>query len=188
MRRRLAYLAGLENWNVLATAREGLYAQLGRLLRRFGDFRRTRFLGVLAGHVRQPLLFCEELLRLETERPGLLVPISKLLPIDKTFEFSVADFEARLAEALMPYAEQIQNGSFYIRIERRGHKGEIHSQQVEQAVGAALIKHLTAAGYAPSLNFKDPDLVLVVETLDETCGVTALSRDVRERFRFMRVH
>jgi tRNA(Ser,Leu) C12 N-acetylase TAN1 len=188
MSRRLAYISGLESWNVLATAKEGQYRRLSRLLRPFGDFRRTRFLGLFVGRVRQPLRFFEELLRLEKDSPGFLDPVSKLVPIDKTFEFSVDDFEERLKEALMPYAEQIKSGSFYVRIERRGHKGEIHSQHVEQGLGRMLIEHLGAHGHAPSLNFKDPDLILVVETLDETCGVTALPRDMRERFPFIRIH
>lgn len=187
MSRRLAYVKGLENWNVLATAKQGQNRRLSRLLRPFGDFRRTRFLGVFAGHVRQPWRFFEELLRLEQESPGFLDPVSKLVPIDKTFEFTVDDFEERLKEALIPYAEQIKSGSFYIRIERRGHKGEIHSQHVEQGLGHMLIEHLGASGHAPSLTFKDPDLILVVETLDETCGVTALSREMRERFPFIRI-
>jgi tRNA(Ser,Leu) C12 N-acetylase TAN1 len=187
MSARLAYIAGLENWNVLATAKEGQHRRLSRLLRPFGDFRRTRFLGLFVGRVGQPLLFFEELVRLEADRPGILDPISKLLPIDKTIKFSVDDFDDRLKEALLPYAEQIQNGSFYVRIERRGHKGEIHSQHLEQGLGRVLIEQLRASGYAPSLNFKDPDLILVVETLDDTCGLAALPRDLRDRFPFIRV-
>ena len=167
---------------------QGHNRRLSRLLRAFGDFRRTRFLGVFARHVRQPWWFFDELVRLEQESPGSLDPVSKLIPIDKTFEFSVADFEERLKEVLIPYAERIKSGSFYVRIERRGHKGEIHSQHVEQDLGHMLIEHLEASGHAPSLTFNDPDFILVVETLDETCGVAALPRDVRERFPVIRVH
>ncbi len=184
---RLAYFKGLEHWNVLATAKHGQHRRLSRLLRLFGDFRRTRFLGVFAGRVKDPSRFFEELLRLEKESPGFLDPVSKLVPIDKAFDFSVGSFNGRLKDALVPYAELIRSGSFYVRIERRGHKGEIHSQHVEQDLDRTLIEHLVACGCAPSLDFKDPDFILVAETLDETCGVTALPRALRERFPFIRI-
>jgi tRNA(Ser,Leu) C12 N-acetylase TAN1 len=184
---RLAYVKGLKDWNILLTSEPGRGQRLSGLLRRFGDFRRTRFLGVFVGRVTQPLQFLEELLRLEKESPGFLDSVSKLVPIDRSFEFSVNDFEERLKDALLPYADQIKSGSFYVRIERRGHKGEIHSQHVEQDLGRRLIEHLGTRGHAPTLKFKDPDLILVAETLDETCGVTALPRDMRERFPFIRV-
>jgi hypothetical protein len=79
---------GLENWNVLATAKDMEQRRLAGLLRRFGNFRRTRFLGVLVGRVKEPEAFFEELRRHEEEEPGFLDPLSKLVPIDRTFGFA----------------------------------------------------------------------------------------------------
>lgn len=184
---KLSSFRGLKDWNVLATAKPGQDRRLGRLLRPFGDFRRTRFLGVFVGRVNEPIAFFEELLRRENESPGLLDPISKLVPIEKTFKFSVDTFEDRLKDALMPYAELINSGSFYVRIERRGHAGEIHSQHMEQHLDGVLIERLATCGHTPAVNFNDPDFILLAETLDDVCGVTALPRDMRERFPFIHI-
>jgi tRNA(Ser,Leu) C12 N-acetylase TAN1 len=178
---------GLENWNVLATAKDMEQRRLAGLLQRFGKFRRTRFLGVLVGRVKEPEAFFEELRRREEEEPGFLDPLSKLVPIDRTFGFTVETFAERLKEAVLPYAELIGNGSFYLRVERRGHAGEIHSQHVEQELDGTLRERLVARGQTPSVDFNDPDVILVAETLDDECGVGAIPRSMRTRFPFVRV-
>lgn len=172
---------------MLATAKDREQRRLASLLRRFGDFRRTRFLGVLVGRVKNPEAFFEQLLRNEEEQPGFLDPLSKLVPIDRVFVFTVESFGERLKEAVLPYAELIGSGSFYLRIERRGHAGEIHSQHQEQNLDQALREHLIGLGRTPSIDFKDPDVIIVAETLDDECGVGAITRSMRCRFPFVRV-
>jgi tRNA(Ser,Leu) C12 N-acetylase TAN1 len=88
---------------------------------------------------------------------------------------------------VLPYAEMIGNGSFYLRVERRGHAGEIHSQHVEQELDGAFRERLMARGQTPSVDFKDPDVIVVAETLDDECGVGAIPRSMRTRFPFVRV-
>lgn len=178
---------GLEHWNVLATAKEGEQRRLAALLRRFGEFRRARFLGVIVGRVEKPEALFEQLQHKEEEQPGFLDPLSKLVPIDRTFDFTLENFAERLKDAVLPYAELIGSGSFYLRIERRGHAGEIHSQRQEQRLDQALREYLMARGHTPSVDFKDPDVIIVAETLDDECGVGAITRALRSRFPFVRV-
>jgi tRNA(Ser,Leu) C12 N-acetylase TAN1 len=187
LRVRLAYFKGLKHWNILATAKEGRDRRLSALLRRYREFRRTRFRGVFVGRVKDPSAFLEDLLRREREHPGFLDSVSKIVPVERTFEFSVETFGDCLKEAMLPYAEVIDGGSFYVRIERRGHIGEIHSQHIEQDIDRMLLEHVTARGQTPTVNFRDPDVILVAETLDDECGVAALPRSLRERFPFIRV-
>lgn len=58
------------------------------------------------------------------------------------------DFEERLKDALMPYAELIKREPIYVRIERRGHKGEIHGQHVALDLDCTLIEPLGARALA----------------------------------------
>lgn len=176
----------LEGWNALATAKEWRQRQLLALLKPLGTFHRTRFLGVLVGQVASPEALFEELRRKEVERPGALDPLARLVPIDQTFDFTLATFSERLKEAILPYAERIGSGSFYLRIERRGHAGEINSHEQETRLGEVLYETLAARGRTPRVDFKDPDIIIIAETLDDQCGVGAITRLTRTRFAFVR--
>jgi tRNA(Ser,Leu) C12 N-acetylase TAN1 len=177
----------LESWNVLATAKEREQRHLVKLLKRFGDFRWTKFLGVLVGRVEDHEAFLAQLQRHEEDAPGFLRPLAKLVPIEQTFTFTVDTFPVRLKEAVLGYADRIDSGSFYVRIERRGHAGEIHGQNLEQEMDRALIEILKGRGETPSVDFKSPDLIVAVETIGEECGIGALPRALRTRYPFVRV-
>ena len=174
-------------WNVLATARDKQQRHLAKRLRRFGDFRWTQFRGVLVGRVEDHQAFFEQLQRCEENEPGFLYPLAKLVPIDRIFTFAVEDLPSMLKHAVAEYADLIDSGTFYVRVERRGHAGAFHSRELEQALDRAVVESLTVRGEAPVVNFHDPDVILVVETVGDECGVGALTRALRSRFPFIRV-
>lgn len=175
------------SWNIVATAKDKEAHRLGHRLRCFGDFWWTPFRGVMIGRVEDHEAFCEQLRRHEENDPGFLDSVAKVVPIDQTFSFTVDIFPDRLKEAVEKYAESIDGGSFYVRIERRGHHGEIHTQQLEQQLDQTLCERLTAMGHEPIINFKDPDVIIVAETIGDVCGVGMISRAMRTRFPFVRV-
>lgn len=108
------------DWNVIATASAHEHRNLGRMLKRFGDFRWTPYLGVLVGRVEDHQALFEQLRRWEEDEPGFLAPLARIIPIDRTFDFTVESLLPRLREEVLPYAERINSWSFYVRLERRG--------------------------------------------------------------------
>jgi len=174
-------------WNVLATAKEREQRHLAKLLKRFGDFHWTRFLGVLIGRVADHEAFFAQLKRHEEDEPGFLRPLARLVPVEQTFAFTAETFAVHLQEVIAGFADRIAAGSFYVRIERRGLAGAVHSQHVEQEMDRALIEMLKARSAAPSVNFTDPDYIVAVETIGEECGVGLLPRALRTRYPFVRV-
>ena len=177
----------LPSWNVVVTAKDHEQRHLAGLVKRLGDFWWTPFLGLLVGRVEDHEAFCEQLRRGEEERPGLLRPLARLIPIDRTFTFRVDQLSARLDRAVLAYADRIDSGSFYVRIERRGHAGDIRSQLLEQQLGRTLLAHLREQGATPRIDFKDPDVILTVELIEDECGVGLITRTMRERFPFVKV-
>lgn len=175
------------SWNVLATAREREHRHLAKRLKPFGDFWWTAFLGVLIGRVEDHEAFFEQWCRQEETDPGFLEPLAKLVPIDRTFDFTVETFVDQLKAAVLPYIEWIGSGSFYVRLERRGHRGDIHSPEVERLLDEVLREALEAKGKEPTISFKDPDLIVAVKTIGEMCGVGAIPRTLRIRYPFVRV-
>jgi tRNA(Ser,Leu) C12 N-acetylase TAN1 len=131
--------------------------------------------------------FCEQLRRSKEERPGFLRPLARLIPIDRTFSFQVEHLPAQLDRAVLAYADRIDDGSFYVRIERRGHVGEIHSQTLEQGLGRTLVETLKERGAEPHVDFKDPDAIVAVELIGDECGIGLITRAMWQRFPFVKV-
>ena len=177
----------LPSWNVVVAAKDHEQRHLARCVKRLGDFWWTPFLGLLVGRVADHDAFCEQLRRSEEERPGFLRPLARLIPIDRTFTFQVEHLPAQLEHAVLAYADRLDSGSFYVRIERRGHAGDIHSQPLEQELGRTLLAHLREQGAAPLIDFKDPDAIVAVELIGDECGVGLITRTMRERFPFVKV-
>jgi tRNA(Ser,Leu) C12 N-acetylase TAN1 len=177
----------LPSWNVVVTAKDHEQRHLARLVKRLGDFWWTPFLGLLVGRVEDHEAFCEQLRRSEEEMPRFLRPLARLIPIDRTFTFQVEHLPAQLERAVLAYTDRIDSGSFYVRIERRGHAGDIHSQPLEQELGRTLLAHLREQGAAPLIDFKDPDAIVAVELIEDECGVGLITRTMRERFPFVKV-
>lgn len=174
-------------WNVVLTARDREQRQLARLVKQLGDFWWTPFMGVLIGRVEDHDAFCEQLRRREIDKPGVLHPLSKLVPIERTFTFAVEHLPVQLGAAVLACADRIDGGSFYVRIERRGHAGEIHSQHLEQELDRQLMEFLRQRGAAPRIDFENPDVIVAVELIGNECGVGLITRTMRERFPFVRV-
>jgi tRNA(Ser,Leu) C12 N-acetylase TAN1 len=174
-------------WNIVATAKDHQQRQLARLVRRLGDFWWTPFLGILIGRVEDHEAFCNQLRRSEEAQPGFLRPLARLVPIDSTFTFQIETLPTQLRQAVLAYADRIDSGSFYVRIERRGHAGEIHSQPLEQELDRVLMEALKERGAEPHVDFKDPDAIVAVEIIGDECGIGLITRAMRQRFPFVKV-
>ena len=174
-------------WNVLATAKNLEQRHLARRLKRFGDFRWAPYLGLLIGRVQDHQAFFDQLLRCEENRPGFLFPLARLVPLDRTFIFSTDTLVPMLKSEVLGYADQIGSGSFHVRVERRGHKDEIHSRQIEQALADALIESLSKRGHTPHVEYHDPDAIIAIEIVGNECGVGLITKSLRERYPFVKV-
>jgi hypothetical protein len=175
-------------WNVLATARPHQLQRLLSILQAQGPFQHTPFRGVLIGLVESREALLEALRAREERKGGTYAAIGHLVPIDRAFAFDAHDpaaLEARLCEAVQPYAAAIGAGSFHVRVERRGLKGLLHSQPLEQALAEHLFALLVAEGRAPRIAFDDADAVVVVETLGTVCGVGLVPRPLTLRYPFV---
>jgi tRNA(Ser,Leu) C12 N-acetylase TAN1 len=174
-------------WNVLATAKNHQQRHLVRLLKGLGDFWWSPFLGVLLGRVEDHEAFFDQLRRYEEDRPGSLHPLAKLVPLVAVFSFRPDTLADQLRAAVLSYRALINGGSFHVRIERRGHAGEIHAQALEQELDRSLLEALREQDTAPRIDFKDPDVIIAVEFVGDECGVGALTKRMRERYSFLKV-
>jgi tRNA(Ser,Leu) C12 N-acetylase TAN1 len=175
-------------WNILATAFMRKERFLLRTLREFGDFKGSGFRDVIIGAVENREAFFEAIESLRREDPERVRPLSQVVPIDKTFQFGVTDLRGKLQDALAPYGEVLENGCrFYIRVKRRGHKGEVSSLEIEKEMSAFIIDALEKTGKQVQIDFEDPAKLIIVETIGNRAGVGLITRTMKERYPFIRV-
>jgi tRNA(Ser,Leu) C12 N-acetylase TAN1 len=177
----------MDPWNLLATSQRFRENKLIRQLAPFGKFRHTGYRDVVVGRVEDKSVFLQNIQHEFEKFPFNLSALSKVIPVDRTFEFTVEDFLDKAREAVRPYIERIADSKFHTRIERRGHKGELDSHKLEQAVGEYLYMELEKLGSHPSIDFKDPDMIVVIETVGNHAGVSLVTKEMKEKCQFVRI-
>jgi tRNA(Ser,Leu) C12 N-acetylase TAN1 len=174
-------------WNVLATSLEGRRDALLIALRRLGRFRPGGYRNVVVGTVDDRDGFLAAVRDALATDPLLPTALARLIPIEVTLRFDPTAPVDAVVSAAEPLVPRLAGGSFFVRLERRGLKGRVHSPSVERAIGDAVWRKLAEAGHVPKVEFADPDAVLVVETLGDQAGLAVVDRALRETFPFVKV-
>jgi tRNA(Ser,Leu) C12 N-acetylase TAN1 len=177
----------MADWNVLATSLEGRRDALLLSLRRLGRFRPGGYRNVVIGLVEEPAAFLVRV-REALAADGLLpTALARVVPIEATTQIEADTAVDTLAAAAEPFLDRLAGGSFFVRLERRGLKGRLHSPSVERAVGDRVWLALEARGYTPRVDFADPDAVLVIETIGDRAGLAVVSRALRQEHPFVKL-
>jgi tRNA(Ser,Leu) C12 N-acetylase TAN1 len=178
------------DWNVIVTVRAGAGHQKGLLqgLKAHGTFHATDFKYVCYGRVADLPAFLDAVRTAQQAQEGWTQYLARLVPIEQTFHFAADDFVQRLKSAVTPFAQRMGSGRFFVRIERRGMLGRLHSQEAERALADHLIDLVAARGGSLTTDFADPDWIVVCETLGAEAGVALLDRAMRQRYPFLQVH
>lgn len=175
-------------WNVLGTAFEGRRDALLIGLRRLGRFRPGGYRNVVVGAVEDPSAFLDQVRDALASDPLLPTALAKVVPIEVTVRFEPGEPVAPLVAAAEPLLPRLAGGTFFVRLERRGLKGRLHSPTVEREIGDHVWRALEARGDTPRVTFRDPDAILLIETLGDQAGITVITRALRESYPFVRVH
>jgi tRNA(Ser,Leu) C12 N-acetylase TAN1 len=175
------------DWNVLATSLEGRRDALLLALRKLGRFRPGGYRNVVIGLVEDRDEFLVRV-REALAADGLLpTALAKVVPIESTTLIDADTAVDTLATAAEPFLDRLAGGSFFVRLERRGLKGRLHSPSVEREVGDRVWVALAARGHTPRVDFTDPDAVLVIETIGDRAGLAVISRELRRSYPFVKV-
>ena len=171
----------------MATALEGQRDGLRLGLKRLGRFRGSGFRNIVIGEVPDPIAFLTEVAAAFATDRYLQTSLGKLIPMDLVVRFRVETAVETLAAAAEPFLDRIGSGTFFVRMERRGLRHELHASDTERAVGERLVAALQARGHTPRVRFTDPDYVVIIESVGEEAGLALISRAIRATFPFVRV-
>lgn len=167
------------DWNVLLTAADGCGRDLARALRPFGRFRFTGYRNVLVGRVAEPVAFLQAMQEraAQGEAPGSL--ITRVVPVERTFPVTAETFLQDAQAALREAVARHPGPRFFVRLDRRGFKGRVNTQEMERALGTFVAETIRASGGTPGVSFADPDVIFLLETVGETAGLSVIPRALR---------
>ena len=178
----------MKEYNLVVTlADQGRFRTLMDELSAYGEFRKTEFLGVILGKVDNPGAFLSSVSEKRSRQPFAFHDLGRIVPFDRFFIFRLEDFLEKVKEAIRPYIPLLADKRFYVRLERRGLKGRIVSPEVERALDTFVETELSQMGRSAQIDFEHPDAVVVVETVGDRCGVGFLTREMMDRYDFVRV-
>ena len=177
----------MKEWNILATAFWGRGKDALRLLTQHGEFKGSGFKDVLQGHVEDVSLFLEKLESMRQENPDRMSSLSQILPLEQTFNFNLPDFMEKLKGTVLTYVEEVEGKKFYVRVKRRGHKGEMSSLEIEKEISGLIFETLEQAGKHARVSFNDPDIIIIVETIANRAALSVITREMKEKYPLIRV-
>jgi len=177
----------MQPWNVVVTCRRNGERGAAKELKFFGRFHAMGFRDVLVGSVENRARFFEELRKGKEVRDPVWRFVARLVPVDEVFSFTLETFRERLSGVIDGIAERVPPGPFYVRIERRGHKGEIPTQEVEKEMGGRIIAAHERQGNASRVDFQEFRSIVAVETFGDHGGVGIIFREEIEKYPFLKV-
>ena len=176
----------MKDWNLVVTSYMWQEERLLQELAGLGEFRPSGFTAVILGKVPEVGEFLEALKTLWEKSPFLPEYLSSVVPIRTVFPFTVENLAERLKEEMRVLGPDLKGKAFYVRLKRRGHKGEFSSQGVEQALDQFL-KDEFCSRLDCRIDFQAPDLIITVETIHNQCGLGLVTREMKERYPFIKI-
>lgn len=160
-----------------------------RLLPRFGSVHRTAYWDVLVMHTEEPAAtFMEQVQSLLNEDATLANAVARLVPVTDTFSYATPEAFRHAAQRVVePWADDLADARFHVRMHRRGFKGRLSSHVEEQALGRHLLDCLARRGDAAQVSFDDPDWIIAVETVDDRAGLSRWQRSDLVRYELLRL-
>jgi len=177
----------MKDWNVVVTSFMNQEHRLLLELTGWGDFQPSGFREVILGKVPDLDKFLETLKHLWDKQPFLPELLSSVVPVREVFPFTLENLLPKLQEKVLALGPEIDDHAFYVRLKRRGHKGELDSQQMEQALDQFLKEELESRGQKCHIDFEAPEVIVVVETIHNQCGLGLVTREMKERYPFIKV-
>ena len=177
----------MKDWNVVVTSQANEERRLLAELEPLGEFHPSGFREVLVGRVPEVGEFLEILRRYWEDKPFFPQLLSAVVPVRTVFPFTLENLLDRLKEQVLALAPEINDAPFYVRMRRRGHKGVLSSQELEQNLDRFLMEELHARGQKCRVDITQAQVIVAVETVHNQCGLGLITREMKERYPFIKV-
>ncbi len=163
------------DFNIIATAYRGEGTYLLKALGKMGEFERTPFRDVLVGKVKDVNEFLDKIL---LEPP---LSLARVVPVRDVFAFGSPDELVREIKERLDRISLQKGKSFKVTVERRGWKGVINSHEFEKMFGEILHEKT-----GNQVDLTHPQEEVVFEIMDNSCGWTIITEEMRRKYFFVR--
>lgn len=115
--------------------------------------------------------FTRAIAELFEQTPGFLNEISRVVPAHAAINFrSPQEFTEKASAVVLDWCDMLAGKSFYIRLHRRGFKGQIASPEAECFLDDVVLGWLSELGRPGRIDFEDSDFVVDIELSEITRG------------------
>lgn len=173
------------DWNVIITVRRDFDRAIG-LLRKLGTVERTGLYNVLVMRVPDVRALLDQVTEQAAREPFFDV-VSHVVPVTHKLAFTTGDeLDRKAREIALAWAPRLAGKSMHVRMRRRGHKGEVHSQDIERSIGDAVFEELERRGSSCRFALFDPEIVIAIETVRDDAGLALWTRADLEHHPWLR--
>ena len=177
----------MKDWNLIVTTYQQGFRRALRALQDIGPTDRTAYYNVLAMKVDDPLSVLAFIECLTEETPALYDTISRVGPAMRVFDFqSAQDFKDKGSALIMEWTPKLCGQSFHVRLHRRGPILDLRTPDGERFFDEVVIAATSGAGMPARMSFSDPDVLIVVDTIDERAGLSIWTREELADHRLLR--
>lgn len=178
----------MRDWNVVAIVAQNRFKAACDSLQPLGPVKRTHFYNTVVMRVADLGDFLATLAEWLEKYPDASEAIVRVAPAKERFSFDTAqEFDHKAREILMRYLPALAGKSFHVRVHRRDRLSRFSASAEERSLGGALFDELEKRGSPARLEFRDPDAIIDIETVDNEAGVSLWTREELRKYSFLKL-
>lgn len=176
------------DWNIAIDVKQHSFSPAYLLFEKMGKVYQSDFEDVLLMRVDSIPDFLETLHQRLLNDPDLLNLVSRIVPVTANFTFqSATEFETKAKEQVLQWLPNLAGKSFYVDMHRRGLKGQISSDYEEDFLDLMILEGLENIGSPGQIDFADPDVLIVVETISHQAGLSCWAREDLKKYPWLKL-
>lgn len=178
----------MRDWNIVATVAQHRFKTACDLLQPLGPVKRTHFYNTVVMKAPDVGEFLETFSEWTQKYPDASEAIVRVAPAMERFSFeSAEEFERKAGEILLRRLPELAGKGFHVRVHRRDRQSRFSQSAEERTLGEMLLDELEKVGAPGRTDFRDPDAIIDIETVDNEAGVSFWTREDLRKYPFLKL-
>lgn len=177
----------MKDWNVVVSVYQNGFRTALRALKELGPVEKSPYYNVLLMKAGDPGALLDSIEQKADLSGALYDAISRVAPAMRTFGFhSVEELREKFESILLEWLPRLAGSSFHVRLNHRGDRHGLQTQEIERIFDDFILAAAAAAGTPCTVSFTDPDAVIAIDTVDDRGGIALWTRADLARHHLLR--